>query len=181
MSVPLSSAIETLFGVDRRDRAGVSVGDRECTVVVVAAQHDSFTWTDEQVAVGERVGVVEFAGCEQMGEGSRVELSDEFVGASEHHRLESVAAGGRPHVDRRVDEVVAGGSDRHAAVLDVGVDRRGDVAVAEFVERCVFPRLVLAAIDGEFGDAVRPCSAAWAKPPPAPISGSWWWSPASRT
>ena len=116
-----------------------------------------------------------------MCEGSRVELSDEFVGAGEHHRLESVAAGGRPHVDRRVDEVVVGGGDGDAAVIEVGVDGGGDVAVAEFVERGVFPRLVLAAIDGELGDAVRACSAAWAKPPPAPISGSWRWSPASRT
>ena len=97
---------------------------------------------------------VEFAGGEESFDGSGVELVDEFVAAGEHHRLETVVPCGRPHVDGGVDEVGVGGGDGDAALVEVGADGGGDVSVAELCECVLFPRVVLAAVDGEFGDAV---------------------------
>ncbi len=51
--------------------------------------------------------------------------------------------------------LVRGGGDRHPAVFDIGVDRGGDVAVAEGDEGVTFPLLVrasLAAVNGQGDD-----------------------------
>ena len=51
--------------------------------------------------------------------------------------------------------LVDGGGDRHPAVFDIGVDGRGDVAVAQCDEGITFPLLVragLAAVGGQGDD-----------------------------
>ena len=68
-----------------------------------------------------------------------------------------VGAGGvgvPPVLDRTVTDPVSGVREDHPVVLVVGVPERGEVAVSEVIERSVFPREALAAIDGQFASLV---------------------------
>ena len=62
--------------------------------------------------------------------------------------------GGEPRSIAGGDHAVGVVGDDDPVVVEVGVDGGGDVAVAQLGEGVLFPRLALAAVDGELGDAV---------------------------
>ena len=78
---------------------------------------------------------------------------DDLVGPREEHRVQPAIVGVEPTVHRGVDHRRRRVGDQNATVLDVAVNGGGDVAVAQLREGGLFPTLVLATVDGEFGDA----------------------------
>ena len=97
---------------------------------------------------------VELAGVGEPVDDGLVEPVDEVVGAGQQHRVDrpaSRAANQRSTAAAIIVVRVVGDDD--AAVGEVGVDGAGDGPVAQLGERGLFPRLALAAVDGQLGDA----------------------------
>ena len=69
-------------------------------------------------------------------------------------RVGTGGVGVPPVLDRAVTDLVSGVREDHPVVLVVGVPERGEVAISEVIERCVFPREALAAVDGQFASLV---------------------------
>ena len=127
-------------------------------------------------------GAVEEAGGGGSGAAVAVEGAGFGAGAGEQQGVAAGPVGVPPVVDRGGVDGVEAVVEDDAAVVLVGVEGGGDVAVAELVEGVDLPLFGLAAVDGELGDRRRPAaSTAAANPPPAAISGSWWWSPTRIT
>ncbi|MCZ7537290.1 MAG: hypothetical protein M5T61_16195 [Acidimicrobiia bacterium] len=118
--------------------------------VVVGADHEPLT--DREGAVRAVDGRAEHPVVEERAADGGVEGVDGLVGAGEKHRDGAGVVGGQPPVHGLADHGRSVASDDDPAVGLVGGDGAGDVAVTQLGQGHAFPAVVLAAVDGQFGD-----------------------------
>ena len=161
------------------DQIGMTTGVSE-----VCGGHPLVLLEDDPVTDAERLGAdpdlgTQLPGGLATGPDHLVERGD--VGAADGQDGGGVGAMDAPPV---LHDALAGpldgAGDRHPAVFDVGVDSRGDVAVAEGDEGVAFPLLVrasLAAVGGQGDDMTAELVREGAQRPPASMEESWRLSP----
>ena len=135
--IPLS----TRHDRGRRD-GGVEAG--------VAGEDDPVTGLELAVTDVED-GAVKEAGGGGSGAAVTVEGAGFGTGAGEQEGVAAVPVGLPPVPDGGSVDVLEAVVEDDAAVVVVGVEGGGDVAVAELVEGVDLPRFGLAAVDGQLG------------------------------
>ena len=131
------------------DREPLAVG--EVLGGIVAAQHDLLAGREDPAGDLELVVDVELAGCGEHGAGLLVERAGLGAGAGQHQR-DAAAPQLAPVGDRSGMQIIGVVGEDDAAVLLVGGERGGDVAVAELIEGGLFPLVLLATVHGQLGD-----------------------------
>ena len=133
----------SLVGVDVEDDAPVAVADAEPAVV---AQHHHLVARLDRHAADVEHGTGEAAGGFGAHVSAHVQLGDVGAAAGEHDGV--VAADDRrpPVAEQEGLGVVGVVADGDAAVVEVGVEGVGGVAVAELAERFDLPFVLLAAV-----------------------------------
>jgi hypothetical protein len=103
------------------------------------------------VLAGVQGGAGEPSGGEHRGAGTVVEVGDIVAAQRDHDRAgQVVLRGGPPVVDQRGPDLFGGGGSVDPAVLAVGGESSVDLAVAELVERDLFPHVLLPPVVGQF-------------------------------
>ena len=118
---------------------------------VVSTQHDAVTDREAASADLDLGGEVEVASGGEELTGVPVEEAGLGSGAGEQ---ECVAGCVQPVAEGEGVEIGGAVGEHDSAVVSVGGERGGDVAVTQLVEGGLFPRLLLAAVDDELGDPV---------------------------
>jgi hypothetical protein len=141
--------------VDDGDEHPVLDGERVAVVQVLAgvvpAEHHPVAGGVGAAADLELVCQVEVTGVGEELAGELVQQVCFGAGAGEHQRFAGCAQL-LPVCDGAGVELVGVVGEHDPAVLEVGGERSGDVAVAELIEGGLFPQVLLATVDGQLDD-----------------------------